>query len=81
MFLGLRFFGILVFSFVFFIFRVWVFLGLGFWGLHGVRGSLFAGAFAAEAGDDHDDDDDDYVLNSKLLSPKRAPLGFCCGHV
>ena len=52
-----------------------------FWGLHGDRDSLFVGAFAAEAGDDHDDDDDDYVLNSKLLNPERAPLGFCCGHV
>ena len=40
-----------------------------FWGLHGDRDSLFVGAFAAEAGDDHDDDDDDYVLNSKLLNP------------
>ena len=50
-------------------------------GLHGDLDSLFVGAFAAEAGDDQDDDDDDYVLNSKLLKPERAPLGFCCGHV
>ena len=50
-----------------------------FWGLHDDRDSLFVGAFAAEAGDDHDDDD--YVLNSKLLNPERAPLGCCCGHV
>ena len=68
-------------------FGVWLFWGLCFWGfrffwgLHGDRDSLFVGAFAAEAGDDHGDDDDDYVLNSKLLNPEPAALGFCCGHV
>ena len=61
--------------------------GLGFWGfrfvwgLHGDRDSLFVGAFAAEAGDDHEDGDDDYVVNSKLLNPERAPLSFPCCHV
>ena len=63
------------------IFRVYVFnvffWGLGFFvGLNGDRDSHFVDDFAAEAGDDHDDDDDDCVLNSKLLNPERAPLGF-----
>ena len=56
-----------------------MFLFLG--GLHGDRDSLFVGALAAGAGDNHADDHDDYVLNSKLLNPGRAPLGFCCWHV